>query len=57
VLASGKCYDPVISIVFSKIMVDIFVEGDFWHEENLSAPRLSQMSDYWRDKINRNINE
>jgi DNA mismatch endonuclease, patch repair protein len=43
-------------IVFFKAKVAIFVDGDFWHGKKLSAPRLSQMSDYWRNKINRNVN-
>jgi DNA mismatch endonuclease (patch repair protein) len=43
-------------IVFFKVKVAIFVDGDFWHGKKLSATRLWQMSDYWRNKINRNVN-
>ena len=42
-------------IVFARAKVAVFVDGDFWHGKKLSAARLEQMSDYWRNKISRNV--
>lgn len=42
-------------IVFTKAKVAVFVDGDFWHGKKLSAVRLEQMSEYWRNKISRNV--
>jgi DNA mismatch endonuclease (patch repair protein) len=41
-------------IVFPRARVVVFVDGEFWHGHKLSAERLNQMSDYWREKIRRN---
>ncbi len=42
-------------IVFTKAKVAIFVDGAFWHGKKLSPERLSRMSTYWREKIQRNV--
>ena len=42
-------------VVFHKSKVAVFVDGAFWHGKKLSAERLGEMSDYWQDKIRRNV--
>lgn len=42
-------------IVFLKAKVAVFVDGAFWHGKKFSLDRLDQMSDYWRQKIRRNM--
>ncbi|MFC2001236.1 very short patch repair endonuclease [Chloroflexota bacterium] len=42
-------------IVFVKSKVVVFVDGAFWHGKKLSEHRLNMMTQYWRDKIKRNI--
>jgi len=42
-------------IVFKKSKVAVFVDGRFWHGQKLSEERLQQMSQYWQEKINRNV--
>ena len=49
-------------IVFTKQMVAIFCDGDYWHGHNWAIRGLSSLdeelngySDYWRQKIRRNI--
>lgn len=44
---------PDIAMVGRKVAV--FVDGEFWHGKKLSARRLSEMSEYWRRKIRRNM--
>jgi DNA mismatch endonuclease (patch repair protein) len=41
-------------IVFTKVKVTVFIDGEFWHGKKLSPERLSKMSSYWREKIKRN---
>ena len=33
----------------------IFVDGEFWHGKKHTPERYAQISDYWRDKIERNM--
>ena len=41
-------------IVFMRQRLAVFIDGDFWH--GYDFPRLSErLSQYWIDKINRNI--
>ena len=42
-------------IVFPKAKVAVFVDGAFWHGKKFSVERLDEMSDYWRQKIRRNM--
>lgn len=49
-------------IVFTKLKVVVFCDGDFWHGHNWAIrgqnslqEELSSYSQYWRDKILRNI--
>lgn len=49
-------------IVFTKLKVVVFCDGDFWHGHNWAIrgqsslqEELSGYSQYWRDKILRNI--
>ena len=42
-------------IVFSGARVAVFVDGAFWHGKKLSEERFSRMSDYWREKIQKNV--
>lgn len=44
---------PDIALVGRRIAV--FVDGEFWHGKKLSPQRFSQMSEYWRKKIQRNM--
>jgi len=42
-------------ILFPQAKVAVFVDGEFWHGHKLSTERLNQMSEYWRNKIHRNV--
>ncbi len=44
---------PDIAMVGRKLA--IFVDGEFWHGKKLSEERLSQMSEYWQRKLQRNV--
>ena len=49
-------------IVFTKVRLAVFVDGDFWHGHNWAIrgyesfeEELKRYSDYWRTKIVRNV--
>ncbi|OUO51980.1 very short patch repair endonuclease [Desulfovibrio sp. An276] len=49
-------------IVFTKYKIAIFCDGDFWHGHNWVIRKMSSLdeelshySEFWRNKINRNI--
>jgi len=42
-------------ILFPQAKVVVFVDGEFWHGHKLSTEGLNQMSEYWRNKIHRNV--
>lgn len=44
---------PDLALVGRRVAV--FVDGEFWHGKKLSAERLAEMPDYWRRKIERNV--
>lgn len=44
---------PDVALVGRRVAV--FVDGEFWHGKKLSAERLSEMPEYWRRKIERNV--
>ena len=41
-------------IVFSSLRVIVFIDGDFWHGYRF-ADWQAKLSDYWREKIERNM--
>ena len=42
-------------IVFHRARIVVFVDGAFWHGKKLSEERLARMSQYWREKIRKNV--
>ena len=44
---------PDVALVGRRVAV--FVDGEFWHGKKLSSERLASMSEYWRRKIERNV--
>ena len=44
---------PDLALVGRRVAV--FVDGEFWHGKKLSAERLAAMPEYWRRKIERNV--
>ena len=44
---------PDIAMVGRKLA--IFVDGEFWHGKKHTAERYAEMTEYWRDKIARNM--
>jgi DNA mismatch endonuclease (patch repair protein) len=42
-------------ILFPQAKVVVFVDGEFWHGRKLSSAELNRMSEYWRNKIHRNV--
>jgi len=42
-------------ILFPQAKVVVFVDGEFWHGHKLSPEGLNQLSEYWRNKIHRNV--
>lgn len=42
-------------IVFPGAKVAVFVDGAFWHGKKFSLDLLDRMSEYWRQKIRRNM--
>ena len=44
---------PDVALVGQRVAV--FVDGEFWHGKKLSAERLAAMPEYWRRKIERNV--
>lgn len=44
---------PDVALVGRRVAV--FVDGEFWHGKKLSAERLAAMPEYWRRKIERNV--
>lgn len=49
-------------IVFTKVKIAVFCDGDYWHGHNWALrgipsleDELEQYSDYWQNKIRRNI--
>ena len=42
-------------IVFLRARIAVFVDGAFWHGKKLSEERLARMSQYWREKIRKNV--
>lgn len=42
-------------VIFPRAKVVVFVDGAFWHGKKFSTERLDQMSEYWRQKIRRNM--
>ena len=44
---------PDVALVGRRVAV--FVDGEFWHGKKLSAERLADMPQYWRRKIERNV--
>ena len=41
-------------IVFTRIKLAIFIDGDFWHGRDFEKSS-SKLAPYWRDKIEKNI--
>jgi len=44
---------PDVALVGRRVAV--FVDGEFWHGKKLGAERLASMPEYWRRKIERNV--
>lgn len=44
---------PDIAMVGRKLA--IFVDGEFWHGKKHTAERYAEMTEYWRNKITRNM--
>lgn len=44
---------PDVALVGRRVAV--FVDGEFWHGKKLSVERLADMPQYWRRKIERNV--
>lgn len=44
---------PDLALVGRRVAV--FVDGEFWHGKKLGAERLAEMPEYWRRKIERNV--
>ncbi len=44
---------PDIAMVGRKLAV--FVDGEFWHGKKHTAERYAEMTEYWRNKIERNM--
>ena len=44
---------PDVALVGRRVAV--FVDGEFWHGKKLGAERLAEMPEYWRRKIERNV--
>ena len=44
---------PDVAMVGRRVAV--FVDGEFWHGRKLSETRLAEMSEYWRRKIEGNV--
>ena len=42
-------------VVFPRAKVAVFVDGSFWHGKKLSEERLARMSEYWQEKIRKNV--
>lgn len=50
-----KIFDCHPDIVITKYKIAIFCDGDFWHGKNYKEHKIKHNSEFWDNKIRRNI--
>ena len=50
-----KLFNCHPDIVITKYKIAVFCDGDFWHGKELNKRNIMHNTDYWNEKIKRNI--
>lgn len=50
-----RIYDCHPDIVITKYKIAIFCDGDFWHGKNYEEHKIKHNSEFWDNKIKRNV--